>query len=148
MLLSLLVLVVVLAFTAVFGLSFPFLLTSLYTAFFIFFGVLSNQYDLIQFIDIDYTHIVLLQIASSFALVYFVIEFDKSGNAFVFSSLQCLSVFVNIFILLCYIYASQVVYSAARDYYMTFNDSLLYADLLALVGCAYGDFRRNSDILS
>lgn len=144
--LGLLVLTLVLAFTAVCGLSFPFLITAMYTAFFIFFMFIFEHYQTIQIVQIDYTHLLLLQIASSFSLVYVISKCNDSGSAYVFASLQCLSILVNIFFLLCYIYTIGAFYTAVRDYYMALNDALLCADLVALIGCVYGDFKRHTNV--
>lgn len=144
----LLVLFFVLAFSAVRGMAFPFLISATYTAFFLFFMFLFEYYESIHLIQIDYTHILLLQIAASLFLVYVVRVYDKIGYAFVFASLQCLSICVNILMMLCYIYTTSSLYDAARDNYLIVNNSLLCADIVALIGCAYGESKRINYIRS
>ena len=134
----LVLLVALLALSAVRDAVFPFLLTLMYAAFFSLMLYVST-------LEADLVHVILLATIFQLVLVYIVSIYGNCNYAICFVVLQCASIFFNINFCLCYIYANQAFYTVVANSYEVTNNALLIADCLMLLGIVNGDTKRIND---
>lgn len=131
----LVLLVALLALSAVRDAVFPFLLTLMYAAFFSLMLYVST-------LEADLVHVILLVTLFQLVLIYTASIYGSCNYSICFVVLQCASIFFNINFCLCYIYANQAFYTIVANSYEVTNNALLFADCLMLLGIVYGDTKR------